>query len=116
MCLFFSSRRRHTRLQGDWSSDVCSSDLTEVHLHQEGPVAGELQYLMIVLPVSGNPHVVVVVDEDPVLVLGPVEAGARAAPALHEVPGLVELDHRRGGEATVRAPGGRTRFGLGEAG
>src|SRR2546426_8274269 len=29
-CLFFffSSRRRHTRLQGDWSSDVCSSDLT----------------------------------------------------------------------------------------
>src|SRR2546426_5895028 len=26
-CFFFSSRRRHTRLQGDWSSDVCSSDL-----------------------------------------------------------------------------------------
>src|SRR5688500_19202108 len=26
---FFSSRRRHTRLQGDWSSDVCSSDLGE---------------------------------------------------------------------------------------
>src|SRR5256885_5685733 len=25
---FLSSRRRHTRLQGDWSSDVCSSDLT----------------------------------------------------------------------------------------
>src|SRR3989454_9195469 len=24
---FVSSRRRHTRLQGDWSSDVCSSDL-----------------------------------------------------------------------------------------
>src|SRR5688500_20238996 len=24
----FSSRRRHTRLQGDWSSDVCSSDLS----------------------------------------------------------------------------------------
>src|SRR5205807_7609500 len=24
---FFSSRRRHTMLQGDWSSDVCSSDL-----------------------------------------------------------------------------------------
>src|SRR5205807_7583352 len=23
----FSSRRRHTILQGDWSSDVCSSDL-----------------------------------------------------------------------------------------
>src|SRR2546426_9026264 len=32
VCLFFffSSRRRHTRLQGDWSSDVCSSDLLKV--------------------------------------------------------------------------------------
>src|SRR5205807_1642734 len=28
---FFSSRRRHTRLQGDWSSDVCSSDLSWRH-------------------------------------------------------------------------------------
>src|SRR4051794_41344500 len=30
LCLlffFFSSRRRHTRWTGDWSSDVCSSDL-----------------------------------------------------------------------------------------
>src|SRR5690348_18291510 len=28
VCFFFSSRRRHTRWTGDWSSDVCSSDLT----------------------------------------------------------------------------------------
>src|SRR6266487_3935807 len=27
---FFSSRRRHTRWTGDWSSDVCSSDLAEM--------------------------------------------------------------------------------------
>src|SRR5262249_60531613 len=27
---FFSSRRRHTRLVSDWSSDVCSSDLLTV--------------------------------------------------------------------------------------
>src|SRR5437867_2480372 len=26
---FFSSRRRHTRSYGDWSSDVCSSDLDD---------------------------------------------------------------------------------------
>src|SRR5688500_19468702 len=32
MVFFFSSRRRHTRLQGDWSSDVCSSDLGKWHL------------------------------------------------------------------------------------
>src|SRR5262249_57824580 len=28
---FFSSRRRHTRLVSDWSSDVCSSDLSHHH-------------------------------------------------------------------------------------
>src|SRR2546427_8734803 len=27
---FFSSRRRHTRFDCDWSSDVCSSDLTGI--------------------------------------------------------------------------------------
>src|SRR5256885_5852269 len=27
---FFSSRRRRTTLQGDWSSDVCSSDLERI--------------------------------------------------------------------------------------
>src|SRR5256885_8477894 len=35
-CFFFSSRRRHTRLQGDWSSDVCSSDLTTHHIAFDG--------------------------------------------------------------------------------
>src|SRR5690242_21539448 len=29
MYFFFSSRRRHTRLTCDWSSDVCSSDLED---------------------------------------------------------------------------------------
>src|SRR5256885_10646412 len=33
---FFSSRRRHTRLQGDWSSDVCSSDLGGTRLGTRG--------------------------------------------------------------------------------
>src|SRR2546430_5948870 len=29
--VFFSSRRRHTRFDCDWSSDVCSSDLRAPH-------------------------------------------------------------------------------------
>src|SRR5437762_13700280 len=49
---FFSSRRRHTRYIGDWSSDVCSSDLlmsdgtwnysydAEGNLSGKSPVAG----------------------------------------------------------------------------
>src|SRR5690242_21940740 len=30
LVFFFSSRRRHTRLTCDWSSDVCSSDLARI--------------------------------------------------------------------------------------
>src|SRR6185312_12107856 len=32
LCFFFSSRRRHTRSDRDWSSDVCSSDLDGTRL------------------------------------------------------------------------------------
>src|SRR2546422_11148779 len=32
MFFFFSSRRRHTRCSRDWSSDVCSSDLSFGHM------------------------------------------------------------------------------------
>src|SRR5256885_11387486 len=39
-CCFLSSRSRHTRLQGDWSSDVCSSDLDRWNRSVAG---GELQ-------------------------------------------------------------------------
>src|SRR5690242_20883760 len=35
---FFSSRRRHTILTCDWSSDVCSSDLRDGYLHRRMPV------------------------------------------------------------------------------
>src|SRR2546426_4183335 len=49
MIFFFSSRRRHTRLQGDWSSDVCSSDLdqsTYVNLWRGTAVQTEVNYLL----------------------------------------------------------------------
>src|SRR2546430_11438751 len=47
MCLFFffSSRRRHTRFDCDWSSDVCSSDLDAAER--------ELQLSLSVAPVPG---------------------------------------------------------------
>src|SRR5690348_790937 len=38
---FFSSRRRHTRWTGDWSSDVCSSDLI-LDLHANVQAAGDM--------------------------------------------------------------------------
>src|SRR5689334_23651852 len=51
---FFSSRRRHTRWNCDWSSDVCSSDLlpnsaTEQELGK--PVGSDLRQGTITLPV-----------------------------------------------------------------
>src|SRR6516162_11422703 len=54
---FFSSRRRHTRLQGDWSSDVCSSDLfgprgfdaTDPDVLPPDPRAGTLEDLQSAL-------------------------------------------------------------------
>src|SRR4051812_50177566 len=59
---FFSSRRRHTRLTCDWSSDVCSSDLNRFGLSaalsgRAGPeaiqaIAGLRK--LFVLP-AGNP-------------------------------------------------------------
>src|SRR5205807_6795845 len=36
------SRRRHTRLQGDWSSDVCSSDL-----HLCGQYVAEVDFWVV---------------------------------------------------------------------
>src|SRR5699024_11575608 len=35
LVFFFTSRRRHTRSKRDWSSDVCSSDLTGIYVAKE---------------------------------------------------------------------------------
>src|SRR5258706_7486809 len=44
--LLFSSRRRHTRLVSDWSSDVCSSDLNGKggDILHKGDFMGQCQY------------------------------------------------------------------------
>src|SRR5256885_8767278 len=44
--VFFSSRRRHTRLQGDWSSDVCSSDLVTLDATRTFPDASTHAYII----------------------------------------------------------------------
>src|SRR2546430_9255264 len=40
---FFSSRRRHTRFDCDWSSDVCSSDVEVWPIHRPAPSIEEQQ-------------------------------------------------------------------------
>src|SRR5690348_17369855 len=47
---FFSSRRRHTRWTGDWSSDVCSSDLGGSAFHARGThLAQKMRTIMLML-------------------------------------------------------------------
>src|SRR2546430_11481281 len=43
MSFFFSSRRRHTRFDCDWSSDVCSSDLRRAGCRRCCQVGGMLR-------------------------------------------------------------------------
>src|SRR6266516_3294836 len=57
---FFSSRRRHTRSYGDWSSDVCSSDLAyerrEEELGSEAMRQLERQVLLAVIDRKWREH------------------------------------------------------------
>src|SRR5262249_56413775 len=48
----FSSRRRHTRLVSDWSSDVCSSDLS----YSEAQAKRRLQQLRQDIRAVDNDH------------------------------------------------------------
>src|SRR6266496_6798751 len=48
---FFSSRRRHTRSLRDWSSDVCSSDLSPVN---QRVAVGMLKRLGVTASVASN--------------------------------------------------------------
>src|SRR2546430_8728002 len=58
-CFFFSSRRRHTRFDCDWSSDVCSSDLTEsdsvyaFDADNNGTGGGQLWQISFINPANG---------------------------------------------------------------
>src|SRR3989454_3413966 len=81
---FFSSRRRHTRLQGDWSSDVCSSDLAETaaavelvrRIHGElGLALCVVEHVMeVVMPLSQR---VVVLDDGEKIAEGPPRSEER---------------------------------------
>src|SRR5690606_39794702 len=69
---FFSSRRRHTRFSRDWSSDVCSSDLT-ARVQLDGAevalTATELRLLHLLLASPGQvfsrPRIYEAVWEEP---------------------------------------------------
>src|SRR5206468_8167473 len=51
---FFSSRRRHTRSDRDWSSDVCSSDLYTLTISNQGPNTAQNVVLAQMLPANSS--------------------------------------------------------------
>src|SRR5437867_10966219 len=71
---FFSSRRRHTRSYGDWSSDVCSSDLSVVSVGGESVLeqsTDEFVHAAVEFLPRGFRLVLVRADERLALVLSP---------------------------------------------
>src|SRR3712207_7043233 len=60
---FFSSRRRHTRYWRDWSSDVCSSDLSATRC---SPVLQEVEHRLVLL----LPDQLVAADAEATIELG----------------------------------------------
>ena len=82
--------------------------------HEELSGLGELQDLTVVIAVARQPHVVLVVDEQSMLVLRPVRSLLRpsqAAPGPHHFPGAIELDHGRRRHAALH-PGAPVRRDL----
>src|SRR2546430_8766206 len=53
---FFSSRRRHTRFDCDWSSDVCSSDLTQAAINQVIQSCFLIPVPFVQPPTAANPN------------------------------------------------------------
>src|SRR5262245_62218585 len=82
---FFSSRRRHTRCLSDWSSDVCSSDLSglgraemrgqgldEVRIDRPMALPGTLLVLFLVVGGAGTEATIAVVG---VALVAPAPSG-----------------------------------------
>src|SRR6185295_18634183 len=62
----------------------------------------ELQQVRVVLAVAADPHLVFLIDEQPVFDLWPVVALAGTAPRVNQPAGLIELENRRRGNTAVR--------------
>src|SRR5437879_10048966 len=76
---FFSSRRRHTRYIGDWSSDVCSSDLVERFLVRARELVPLGELFVIPVARAGQYRLRVIFGEFPSRAAA-IEAGKRLPP------------------------------------
>src|SRR5256886_4678479 len=94
---FFSSRRRHTRFDCDWSSDVCSSDLPLAAAREAGvPVVSEIDLGFRALAGSGTRRIAITRTNGKTtttaLVAHPLRAaGLAAEPARDTGPPLTDI-------------------------
>src|SRR3989475_10517015 len=99
---FFSSRRRHTRFDCDWSSDVCSSDLAavNVYFHTFGCKAN--QYDTALVRQAFADQGVVVVDDPAAADLAVVNSCTVTHESEAKLGRLVRRLARRGGRGGSR--------------
>src|SRR3989475_5981161 len=69
---FFSSRRRHTRFDCDWSSDVCSSDLTSSSYNASPTATATYSYRVTDLASASQCSPGDIVTVNPALVAGAI--------------------------------------------
>src|SRR5438046_6961820 len=87
LIFFFSSRRRHTRLVSDWSSDVCSSDLSAEGMRQLTLLVGDDHPLMV------DAIKLVLTDSTEFEIAGVASSGAEVIALAERIePDLVLLD------------------------
>src|SRR5690606_41028661 len=100
---FFSSRRRHTRFSRDWSSDVCSSDLSN-----------HVRYLSKWAKDGGEAHILFVVQRSDASRFRPNETtdpefAAALAEAKESGVGIVRSEERRVGKRVDHGGRGGTQ-------
>src|SRR6267143_3124402 len=111
---FFSSRRRHTRWNCDWSSDVCSSDLGRAYRKSSeiagrmGPFAGYRPNAAAMLGVIAKHRAAVgnIANAETV----PSDLLSAARKAWDDALDLGEVNGYRNAQATVLAPTGTISF------
>src|SRR5256886_3891836 len=102
---FFSSRRRHTRFDCDWSSDVCSSDLPIVLAAGASSRMGRPKAL---LDFDGRTALDLILEAvrgqgTPIVVLGPNHDEIRARVEMDGVQVAYNLEVDSGQTASLRA-------------
>src|SRR5690606_40965409 len=106
--VFFASRRRHTRFARDWSSDVCSSDLTATGGRPETTTTR-------VGNIGGATPTTIQQDEIVRRVLSLIEQAARQ-PNVEDAVRSALSDRKSGVEGKRGGRGGRQRLHKGDRG